>query len=80
MNTLSIKIGIPEYIAIICSKSIRPETKSASRRSEVELRHHKDGLEIEIKSDDLHALRASLNTYVRWIVMCFDLISEKNNT
>ena len=80
MNVISIKIYVPEDIAIIFAKSIGQETKTAIRRSEIELRPDEHGLEIEIKSDDLHALRASVNTYLRWLIMCFNLISEKNNT
>jgi len=74
MNNLLIRLNIPPHIAEICYKSIKIETKSeALSRSEVNLSYQKDSLGIEINSKDLTALRAALNTYLRWIIMCCEL-------
>lgn len=78
MNKLIIEFEIPGEIANTCCKSIRVETKNGLNRSKIHLDYDDSLLRIRIESEDLHALRAALNTYFRWIIMCYDLLS--NNT
>lgn len=78
MNELIIKLEIPKDIADTCCKSIEIETDMFNR-SKIDLNYN-GCLKIRIKSKDLHALRAALNTYLRWIIMCCDLLSKKNGT
>lgn len=75
MNELKIRLDIPTEIAKICCESIGIETKSSAlSRSKIDLGHGKDCLKIDINSQDLSAMRAALNTYLRWVIMCCDLL------
>lgn len=81
MNELIIKLEIPKTIADASCKSIGIETNHVLNRSSVDLNYEDDFLGIRIKANDLHALRAALNTYLRWIIMCYDLLTrDKNGT
>jgi len=42
-------------------------------RTKIEIRK-KDGVEIEIIAEDLHALRAALNSYLRWINLGYEIV------
>lgn len=77
MNLLEAKIQVPSDVAEVCCKAIKMETKSDTlHRSEITLDHMKDSLNLRIKAKDLTALRASMNTYLRWIGMCSDLMGK----
>lgn len=79
MNDLVIKLEIPKEIADACYRSLEIEAKNKFNRSTIDLKYNDDGLlKIRIKSENLHALRAALNTYLRWVIMCCNLLS--NNT
>ena len=83
MNELLIKLHIPKDIATVCSDAIGIETQNeALKRSDIQFRYvcgrnnsdDTGNLEIHIKSEDLSALRASVNTYLRWTIMCCELV------
>jgi tRNA threonylcarbamoyladenosine modification (KEOPS) complex Pcc1 subunit len=81
MNELSIRLAVPGEIAQVCCASVGLEAKSeALSRSKVELSCEKDALILHVSAEDLGAMRAAVNTYLRWIIMCCDLTSEKQNT
>jgi len=48
-------------------ESLKPETGDESNRSNVEMKKVPEGLKIIISAQDTSALRASLNSYLRWI-------------
>lgn len=76
MNELKIRLKIPTEIARICCQSVGIETKSeALSRSRVDLGYDENYLKLDIDAQDLSAMRAALNTYLRWIIMCHDLLS-----
>ena len=80
MNELRIRLGVPTGIAEICCLSVEMEAKSeALPRSNVDLEYGRDYLSLNITSSDLGAMRAALNTYLRWVIMCCDLLRIKNN-
>ncbi len=80
MNELTIKLEIPEDISDICCRSIGIEAECEFNRSKIDLDYESSGLlKIRIKSDDLYALRAALNTYLRWVIMCCDLLNNNTN-
>jgi tRNA threonylcarbamoyladenosine modification (KEOPS) complex Pcc1 subunit len=33
-------------------------------------------VKLKVESDDLHALRAAANTYLRWVIMCNEIARE----
>lgn len=78
MNELKIRLNVPAHTADVCCRCVGFEAESdVSGRSEVRLSHKKDLLELEIRSGDLPSLRAAMNTYLRWTLMCFNLIDGK---
>lgn len=80
MNELRIMLEIPAEIAEVCCRSIGIEAESeALSRSKVDLKYDGDYLKLDITARDLGAMRAALNTYLRWIIMCHDLLRIKNN-
>lgn len=77
MNTLEVSINIPSKKADVCCKAVDIETRGEMlRRSTVLLDHGNDSLLLKMQAEDLTALRASMNTYLRWIEMCLNLIDE----
>lgn len=77
MNTLEIELDVPKNVADICAKSIGIETGSENlRRSTVDMHRGRKGLSLVIKSKDLHAMRAALNTYLRWVIMCCGIMKS----
>jgi tRNA threonylcarbamoyladenosine modification (KEOPS) complex Pcc1 subunit len=73
MNELSVRIQVPRVRAEACLASIRPELEAGAHdRSTVELSY--DGeLILDVTARDLHAMRAAVNTYLRWVDMCLKL-------
>lgn len=79
-SILTITFEIPEKLALVCIDSLKIEADSdATRRSKIDLSYSNNRLAIKITADDLHALRAALNTYMRWIMMCCELM-DANKT
>ncbi|MFH0860444.1 MAG: KEOPS complex subunit Pcc1 [Candidatus Altiarchaeota archaeon] len=75
MNELDIKISMPASDAKIIASALALEAGSdMQRRSAVKVTPLGDGLQLDITADDLHALRASLNTYLRWVMMAGDIV------
>lgn len=80
MNTLSIRLKMPEQEALTCRDAVNMEAHSQSlSRSSVNLYYSRSSgeLVVDIKAEDLTALRAALNTYLRWVLMCSEVISIK---
>jgi len=48
-------------------ESLSPEISEESFKSTVKIELSEEGLTITIKAEDTSSLRASLNTYLRWI-------------
>lgn len=73
MNTLDVKVSAEKKTAKACIESIGPEISSLnSTRSTVRMGF--DGrLSVSMKANDLTALRACANTYLRWVNMCIEL-------
>lgn len=78
MNTLEVRINIPSSKADTCQKAVEIETAGEMlRRSKVDLDQEGDTLLLKMQAEDLTALRASMNTYLRWVDMCLNLIDEE---
>lgn len=79
MNELVVSITIPLHAARICRESIRMEAESEGLpRSKVDLSCIDDTLRFHIAAADLSAMRAAMNTYLRWINMCISLVGKEN--
>lgn len=80
MNELSIRLMVPGEIAQVCCRSVGLEAQSeALSRSKVELFCEKDALILNVSAQDLGAMRAAVNTYLRWVLLCCDLTGEKQS-
>jgi tRNA threonylcarbamoyladenosine modification (KEOPS) complex Pcc1 subunit len=74
MFDLEVTINLPLHAARICAESIQMEAQSeALSRSKIDLSCEDDTLILRVAASDLSALRAAMNTYLRWINMCAGL-------
>ncbi|MBD6956002.1 MAG: KEOPS complex subunit Pcc1 [Thermoplasmata archaeon] len=67
-----IRIDTPNA-GIIC-KSIGVEGKRSIPRTEVNIDCSDDNLTIRISASDINALRAAINSYMRWINLVMELL------
>ena len=76
MNELTLKVETSSDVASAIIDSVQPEISSNQHgRSSVDLSY--DGvLNLRVNSSDLHALRAAVNTYLRWLDMSLKLTQE----
>jgi tRNA threonylcarbamoyladenosine modification (KEOPS) complex Pcc1 subunit len=74
MFELEVTINLPIHAAQICRDSIQMEAQSeAISRSRITLSCQGDNLLFHVSAADLPAMRAAMNTYLRWINMCAGL-------
>jgi len=60
----------------IVLKALKPETKvSLARRSRAQIRSEGKRLELSFEATDTSALRAMMNSYLRWIMLINDTCS-----
>ncbi|MEN4006470.1 MAG: KEOPS complex subunit Pcc1 [Methanobacteriaceae archaeon] len=65
--------------AEVVLKTIEVELKTApSDRSSVTASLEEDTLYLTINAEDTHILRASLNSYFRWIILSYDIQKLKH--
>ena len=71
--TIKIKM-LSNHQLISLIEALKPEIKKSGKRSKVEI--NREGLKIVLKveSKDTIALRATLNTYLRWINSTIDTL------
>jgi len=51
-------------------EALKPETRSpATRRSKVQMESEGNSLTLNFKASDTSALRAAINSYLRWILL-----------
>ena len=77
MNELSMYVCMPGQAAKICCEAMGVEIDAVGdemKRSSVRVNYDDGGLNLHITAKDLNALRAALNTYFRWVTMCFELV------
>jgi len=72
-----IRIEFPsEKRATIVCDALRPETEtSPTQRSKVEVKREGRNLIFSFKAKDTTALRASINSYTRWVMVIEDVLS-----
>lgn len=78
-NTLELKLQLPESVGKACEEAISIEAKSYDMprsRVEVDYNEKENFLKMEVRAKDLSALRAAMNTYLRWVVTCEDLLHD----
>ncbi len=58
------------------SRALGPELESGFNRAKIDLERSSDGLTLELKADDVNALRAAINSYLRWLKIIEELKDE----
>ncbi len=70
---IHIKISSDEHL-ISLLKALKPETKKSGNRSKVKLDRDGSMIILNVEAKDTIALRATLNTYLRWISSTIDTL------
>ncbi|UCE73137.1 MAG: hypothetical protein JSV56_08850 [Methanomassiliicoccales archaeon] len=63
-------------IADVVAKSLLPETERNIPRTHVDVQEDEDTIYIEIRANDVSALRAAINSYLRWMKVSVDTYNE----
>ena len=57
--------------------ALKPETRTpATRRSEVQMKSEGNSLTLNFKASDTSALRAAINSYLRWILLTTTIVES----
>ncbi|MCW3977671.1 MAG: KEOPS complex subunit Pcc1 [Candidatus Bathyarchaeota archaeon] len=60
-------------------EALKPETKTPStRRSKVQMKSEANSLTLNFRARDTSALRAAINSYLRWILLTKTVIESVN--
>lgn len=71
----SAKMKLPKELASIIGDALLPEVeRPTSDRSRVSVETGIDVVKISIEASDISALRAALNSYLRWIESILDVV------
>jgi len=77
MNTLELEFHAPEEQAKAILRSINIEAeKDFHSRSKVSFEYSDGKVVMRVFASDLSAMRAAVNTYLRWIIMCDSIIKK----
>jgi KEOPS complex subunit Pcc1 len=63
-------------IADVVAKSLLPEMDRKIPRTKVNLKEDENVIRIEIQAQDVSALRAAINSYLRWMKVSMDTYEE----
>jgi KEOPS complex subunit Pcc1 len=71
----SIQLSVPESLSKLIQESLSPEVEhSISERSNVVITSKNCDVSIFIEALDIVALRAAINSYLRWINTILDIV------
>ena len=73
---MSAAITLRGVDARVLRGAIGPELDAEPARATAEIRETKDGLTIRLEAEDVAALRAALNSYLRWLKVISDIEEE----
>ena len=72
-----IHVMVPEEVVEAVLDALGPEVESpSSERSSTDVRRGVDGIDISTEASDTTAMRAAVNSYLRWIQGILDMISK----
>ncbi len=63
----------------VVSKSLLPETHRSIPRTRVNITEDEDAIHLQISARDVSALRAAVNSYLRWISVSMETYNETQN-
>ena len=73
----SVSIEVDGNLVKVLAKSLQPEVESpSSSRSRVSLEPSDGRLELRISASDVTALRAAVNSYLRWVDSIINLLGR----
>jgi len=71
-----IRVDVPDEMVEAILDALRPEIKSpSSERSVIDVRKSINGIVIVTEASDTTAMRAAVNSYLRWVQGILDLLS-----
>ncbi len=71
----TVHVEVPEGISGIVDESLAPEVeRPTSERSNVMMSSKKGEVIISIEASDIVALRAAINSYLRWVGAILDVV------
>ncbi len=74
MNQLTVRIHSKKENLKACIGALEPEIDpEILRRSRIKMERSGNTLELCFETDDLTAMRACMNTYLRWTDMCLSI-------
>jgi len=79
MKKATFTFVLNEKTSDIVAKSLLPESKRNLPRTKVEIKNKKNKLILSITADDVSALRAGINSYLRWIKTAVDMSNVRMN-
>ncbi len=76
MKNAVITLSKEGKIGDVVVQSLLPETNREIPRTEIELREDESAIYLEIHARDVNALRAAINSYLRWMRISIDTYLE----
>ena len=75
-SSAKIRVDIPDEMVEAILDALRPEIESpSSERSVIDVRRSINGIVIVTEASDTTAMRAAVNSYLRWVQGILDLLS-----
>lgn len=72
-----IRIKLPEELVEAVLDALTPEAESpSSERSSTDVRRSIDGIVVSTEASDTTAMRAAVNSYLRWVQGILDMLSK----
>ena len=72
-----IHVMVPEEVVEAVLDALSPEVESpSSERSSTDVRRGVDGIVISTEASDTTAMRAAVNSYLRWVQGILDMLSK----
>ncbi len=76
MNSLALDIDYPPEAARVVAEALAVEAADKQPRIRVSVSADEEGLHVAIDADDLPALRAAVNTYLRYLSVSEKLVAH----
>jgi KEOPS complex subunit Pcc1 len=71
----TVRIEVPEGISVLIDESLAPEIeRPTSERSKVTVSVDDGVVTLSIEASDVAALRAAINSYLRWVGTILDVV------
>lgn len=76
MNRLALDVDYPLDTACVVADALAVESRDKQARTRVSVAAGEEGLHLDIDADDLPALRAAVNTYLRYLSLSEKLVAR----